>query len=964
MFRNPRENADPQIETPIKPSTGRAPTPPNGVSSEHKIPSATSTRVSSTKPLTPRPNSKSNLPTLGRKGTKQVAPSRTPAKTAFKAGKPNASILSFFKKVDGPVNGAIDGDLFIQSSQEIGSPPAARSPSIGLFGDEEGTDIYGDTGSSSEDEARYNENAGAVKRRKISCDGSPARVDVSEDNAAKAVATENGEALPQEEGACTPPPPDATDVKKPAPRRIGAFVDDSDSEEEEPSDETVLGRDRAVQHIATAAEEFALKASRSGYGDNNDEMVDTTDIKQEDIVLNAPVVPEVAYVGAIDTDSNEVPAVSDEALSTMEESDGPPPNVPQLKKEETSYSGFENYEDLDDFDGDEFVEGEEYIERKWMQEQARLEAMEMDSENPGDYFNSTNGDDEQEIDVNMEEACPICSATLGGISAEDVSRHVNACLDGKPIPLPSPIKKEEKDTKLMPPNANTRFSRSAIPRPGQANPFSFGATEAKSTSAFSKIMSSKAEDAAWASAAAAEQSSRGKPAYQRTCPFYKIMPGFFICVDAFRYGAVEGCKAYFLSHFHSDHYIGLTKQWCHGPIFCSKVTGNLVMQQLKVDPKWVVQIDFEKRLEVPGTQGVTITMIPANHCPGSSLFLFEKVIGKGPSPKVQRVLHCGDFRACPAHIAHPLLMPDIVDSITGRTKQQKIDVCYLDTTYLNPRYAFPSQEDVIKSCADMCVSLSKDRAEQGDAWELVKRERAGAGMAKFVDSSKIKEEDESIAMTTKASEKARGRLLVVCGTYSIGKERICMGIARALDCKIWAAPGKQRICAALEDPELMSRMTDDPNEAQIHMQMLMEIRAETLQDYLNGFKPHFSRVVGFRPSGWNYRPPNSRFVDSPLISTVLNSDNWRSRYHMSELVPQRGSTKEASCFGVPYSEHSSFRELTMFCCALRIEKIIPTVNVGSAPGRAKMKAWIERWLAERRKNGPIKIGHGDGEVKW
>jgi len=302
-----------------------------------------------------------------------------------------------------------------------------------------------------------------------------------------------------------------------------------------------------------------------------------------------------------------------------------------------------------------------------------------------------------------------------------------------------------------------------------------------------------------------------------------------------------------------------------------------------------------------------------------------------------------------------------VDSITGKTKQQKIDVCYLDTTYLNPRYAFPSQDDVIKACADMCVSLKKEKAEEGDAWEVVKKQRAGAGMTKFVGAA-VKSED-SIAMEI-GSSKERGRLLVVCGTYSIGKERICMGIARALDCKIWAPPGKMRICAALEDPELMSRMTDDPREAQIHMQMLMEIRAETLQDYLNGYKPHFSRIVGFRPSGWNYRPPNSRFVESPAVQTVLGSENWRSRYGMAELVPQRGSTREASCFGVPYSEHSSFRELTMFCCALRIEKIIPTVNVGSAPGRAKMKQWIDRWLAERRKNGPVRIGEEVGMIRW
>jgi len=516
-----------------------------------------------------------------------------------------------------------------------------------------------------------------------------------------------------------------------------------------------------------------------------------------------------------------------------------------------------------------------------MEEQARLEAAEQ-----GEVGESFNGFDdeplgEQPPDEEMTPMCPICDASLTGITPDQASRHVNGCLDGNPVPLPTPVRIEPAEVRFMPPEAKNRFARkAAIARPGQANPFDLGSSTSAPSSAFSKLMSGHAEDAAWASAAASEQASRGKPAYQRTCPFYKIMPGFYICVDAFRYGAVEGCNAYFLSHFHSDHYVGLTASWCHGPIYCSKVTANLVRQQLKLDPKYVVPLEFEERIDVPGTRGVAVTMIPANHCPGSSLFLFEKVVGKGANPKVQRVLHCGDFRACPAHVSHPLLMPDIVCSITGKTKQQKIDVCYLDTTYLNPRYAFPSQEELIRACADMCVSLKKERAEESDAWEVVKRERAGTGMAKFVNLA-IKPEDDSIAMSLSSSKSAkpRGRLLVVCGTYSIGKERICLGIARALDCKIYAPPGKMRICAALEDEELMDRMTDDPKEAQIHMQMLMEIRAETLQEYLNSYKPILSRIVGFRPSGWNYRPPNSRYVSSFLSLSLPPYSQRKTSFH-------------------------------------------------------------------------------------
>jgi DNA cross-link repair 1A protein len=492
-------------------------------------------------------------------------------------------------------------------------------------------------------------------------------------------------------------------------------------------------------------------------------------------------------------------------------------------------------------------------------------------------------------------------------------------------------------------------------------------------------MSSHAEDEAWATAAAAEAASRGKPAYQRTCPFYKIIPGFFICVDAFRYGAVTGCNAYFLSHFHSDHYIGLTASWCHGPIYCSRVTGNLVRQQLRVDPKWVVDVEFEEKIEVPGTNGVEVTMIDANHCPGSSLFLFEKVVGRGNNPKVQRVLHCGDFRACAAHIQHPLLRPDIIDPATGNcTGRQQIDVCYLDTTYLNPRYSFPSQDAVINACAAMCANLANDLFSGGDAWEEMLVGRAGRAMTKFIgkkeSSSKTPDNGGTESAnpttttndnsTTKARAANSSRLLIVVGTYSIGKERICIGIARALNTKIFAPPNKQKICACLEDPALNALLTTNPLKAQVHMNPLAEISPSTLSDYLKPYSPHFTHVLGIRPSGWTYKPLSSiPRPPNPTVQDILHSPAWKSHFGPSDLVPQRGATREVASFAVPYSEHSSFRELTMFCCGLGIGRVVPTVGVGSAKVRERMKGWVGRWEKERKRVGFFRVD-GEGGGVW
>jgi DNA cross-link repair 1A protein len=740
---------------------------------------------------------------------------------------------------------------------------------------------------------RYNESGGASKRRKTE--------EFDDD-------VEVVDGLPTE-AACTPPPRNETppeveeDPREPVlnvPMRKGPFVEDSDSEDE----------DRSLERPAPS-------------------------------FVTEPIIQKDEQQPLIPNDSH----------------------IPSLKREATNYSAvgdFEGFENIEDFEDEEFADGEEFQERRWMAQQRLLE-MNGEDDFEGD-IGEADAVDFEEIEGKYFEAmvpggaeesnaptCPICSVALIAVTDEQASVHVNNCLDGNPTPLPV----NEKAT-IVKASITTKSTFIRPAKPAQKTPFTIASSKQAPATAFTKLMSSHTEEIAWKKAATAEALSRGKPSYTRTCPFYKILPGMSICVDAFRYGAVEGCQGYFLSHFHSDHYIGLTSSWHHGPIYCSRVTGNLVRQQLRVDPKWVVDLEFEEETDVPNTDGVRVTMISANHCPGSSLFLFQKVIGKDKNPKVQRVLHCGDFRACRAHLEHPLLRPDVADILTGKTKEQKIDVCYLDTTYLNPKYAFPCQEDVITACADMCVSLSNAKPDEKDGWETMKRERAGSGMTQFLSNGSNVKHEELDPTDGAASTGSRGKLLVVVGTYSIGKERVCLGIAKALNSKIYAPPGKQRICACLEDPELNALLTTDPKEAQVHMTPLFEIRAETLDDYLKDYRGTFTRAVGFRPSGWNYRPPNSRFVESPSVQTVLYGSNWKSGYSMKDLVPQRGSTKRAACFGVPYSEHSSFRELTMFCCALRIERIIPTVNIGSAKSREKMRGWCEKWGQERKKSGLFK----------
>ena len=122
------------------------------------------------------------------------------------------------------------------------------------------------------------------------------------------------------------------------------------------------------------------------------------------------------------------------------------------------------------------------------------------------------------------------------------------------------------------------------------------------------------------------------------------LPGTNIVVDNLGFNQ-PGRLYHFLTHPHMDpnHSIaGEAMLECPGPIYCSQTTRDLLIVQFPNARKKLINLEvgISHSLDLGG-EVVTVTLVNANHCPGSVMFIFDggavgKVLHTGPHACTRR----------------------------------------------------------------------------------------------------------------------------------------------------------------------------------------------------------------------------------------------------------------------------------------------------------------------------------------
>jgi len=178
-----------------------------------------------------------------------------------------------------------------------------------------------------------------------------------------------------------------------------------------------------------------------------------------------------------------------------------------------------------------------------------------------------------------------------------------------------------------------------------------------------------------------------------------------------------GPPVYFLSHFHSDHFMGMEKNWeppaiddtgtgislnadyhPYAKVYCTQTSARLLDMIFQLRRNLVVACELQKPFLEPVFERYVFCLVDGNHCPGSSVILIL-VLHNG-----KKYVNTGDFRFYP-EIGDNVRkgfeeMEAIAQRVWGRRRDQenllnsskalkiksRIEMCFLDFSWADESF--------------------------------------------------------------------------------------------------------------------------------------------------------------------------------------------------------------------------------------------------------------------------------------
>lgn len=158
-------------------------------------------------------------------------------------------------------------------------------------------------------------------------------------------------------------------------------------------------------------------------------------------------------------------------------------------------------------------------------------------------------------------------------------------------------------------------------------------------------------------------------------------------------------EAFFLSHCHTDHMKGLEEVFFENLIktnrylYASEISCIILKKKYSVRSNLIPLCPFSPTNVFLCGKSISVISLPAGHCPGSLMFLFESD---------QRVLYTGDYRI------HKNDIKKFKPFYNSLNEVKRIDKIYLDTTFFSKKYPqFPTRSQSLKELCKIIGNILK-----------------------------------------------------------------------------------------------------------------------------------------------------------------------------------------------------------------------------------------------------------------